>query len=145
MFMSLPLDARQDTYMRGVKSTTSKRKHTYAILLMAWVFLIALGVWGTKAYSDHLRSQIATQIAEQNKTQLEAIQQDYQTQIGDLKTAFQTEIAKLQTKVDALNELLAFTKDSANSKTDNSNQLYTQLAEVKKQLEELQHNLDVLK
>lgn len=143
--MSLPLDARQDTYMRGVKSTTSKRKHTYAILLVAWVFLIALGVWGTKAYSDHLRVQIATQIAEQNKTQLETIQQDYQTQIGDLKTAFQTEIAKLQTKVDALNELLAFTKDNANSKTDNSNQLYTQLAEVKKQLEELQRNLDVLK
>lgn len=143
--MSLPLDAREQTYVRGVKSTTSKKKHTYAFLLLAWVFLIALGVWGTKAYSDNLRSQIAQQISQQNQAQLEAIQQDYQTQIGDLKASFQTEISKLQTKVDSLNELLAFTKDSANSKTDNSNQLYTQLAEVKKQLEELKANLDVLK
>jgi hypothetical protein len=36
-------------------------------------------------------------------------------------------------------------KDSASSKTDNSNQLYTQLADVKKRLDELKANLDMLK
>jgi peptidoglycan hydrolase CwlO-like protein len=56
-----------------------------------------------------------------------------------------TDMTNLQAKVNSLNELLAFTKDSANSKTDNSNQLYTQLAEVKKKLDELQKNLEVLK
>jgi hypothetical protein len=51
----------------------------------------------------------------------------------------------LEAKVEQLNQLLAFTKDNASSKVDNSNQLYSQLAEVKKKLEELQKNLDVLK
>jgi len=32
----------------------------------------------------------------------------------------------LTAKVEQLNQLLAFTKDNANSKVDNSNQLYTQ-------------------
>lgn len=143
--MSLPLEARDTSYARSAKPAAAKKKHTYKFLFLIWVFLIACGVWGTKTYSDSLRDQIATRISEENKTQLEQIQLDYQTQIADLKSTVQSDIATLQTKVDSLNELLAFTKDSANSKTDNSNQLYTQLAEVKKQLEELERNLDVLK
>lgn len=143
--MSLPLEAREQTYARTAKPSQAKKKHTYKILLLSWVFLIACGVWGTKVYSDHLRDQIASRISEDNKTQLEAIQKEYQAQVSDLKTTVEGDMSQLQAKVDALNELLAFTKDSANSKTDNSNQLYTQLAEVKKQLEALEHNLDVLK
>ncbi|UUZ93069.1 hypothetical protein LJK87_49025 [Paenibacillus sp. P25] len=53
-------------------------------------------------------------------------------------------MAKMQAKIDSINELLAFTKDSASSKTDNSNQLYTQLADVKKKLDDLKKNLDAL-
>jgi hypothetical protein len=53
-------------------------------------------------------------------------------------------MTKLQIKIDSFNELLAFAKDNANSRTDNSNQLYTQLAEVKKKLDELKNSLDVL-
>jgi hypothetical protein len=51
----------------------------------------------------------------------------------------------MESKIQTLNELLTFAKDNADSKTDNSNKLYTQLAEVKKQLNELKRNLDVLK
>ncbi|MDF2924306.1 MAG: hypothetical protein K0R57_3220 [Paenibacillaceae bacterium] len=143
--MSLPLEAREQPYARSAKSAATKKKHTYKFLLLMWVFLIAGGVWGTKAYSDHLRDQIATRISAENQAQLDVIQKDYQAQLSDLRTSMQSDMTKLQGKVDALTELLAFTKDSANSKTDNSNQLYTQLAEVKKQLEALEKNLDVLK
>lgn len=143
--MSMPLEVRDSSYARSVKTAKPKKKHTYKVLFAAWVFLIASGVWGTKLYSDHLRSQISAQIMSQTNVQLEALQKDYQAQVADLKATVEGDMAKLQTKVDALTELLAFTKDSANSNTDNSNQLYTQLTEVQKKLEELQMNLDTLK
>lgn len=143
--MSMPLEAGSQPYVRTAKAAKPKKKHTYKILFLIWVFLIACGVWGTKIYSDHLRDQIAERITTETKAQLDMIQKDYQAQVSDLKTTVQSDMASLQAKVDALNELLAFTKDSANSKTDNSNQLYTQLNEVKKKLEELEKNLDVLK
>lgn len=143
--MSLPMEARDSAYARSAKSTSAKKKHTYKFLLLFWVFLVACGVWGTKLYSDSLRDQIAARISEDNRVQLSAIQQDYQSQIDGLRSTVQDDMAKLQAKVDSLTELLAFTKDSANSKTDNSNQLYTQLTEVKQQLEALERNLEVLK
>jgi peptidoglycan hydrolase CwlO-like protein len=143
--MSMPLEAGNQPFVRSAKAVKPKKKHTYTFLLLFWVFLIACGVWGTKVYSDHLRNQIADRITLQTKEQLELIQKDYQAQVSDLKITVQSDMTKLQAKVDALTELLAFTKDSANSKTDNSNQLYTQLNDVKKKLEELEKNLDVLK
>lgn len=143
--MSMPLDPASQTIARASKATKAKSKNGYKMLIFAWVFLIACGIVGAKLYSDHLRHQITAQIAEQTKQQLDAIAADYQTQVDDLKTSMAGDMSKLQTKVDALSELLAFTKDSANSKTDNSNQLYTQLSDVKKKLDELQKNLDVLK
>ncbi|MCS7462776.1 hypothetical protein N0M98_21875 [Paenibacillus doosanensis] len=124
-----------------------KRKgkgRTYVLLFMAWTLLIALGGLGAKMYTDHLRQQIAQQIAAQTDQQLQAVQEDYKKQLDQLKESVGGDLAKMQTKIDALNELLAFTKDSANSKTDNSNQLYTQLNEVKKKLDDLKKNLDVL-
>lgn len=142
--MSMPLEVRDQPFVRS-KSAQPKKKHTYKVLFSAWVFLIACGVWGTKIYSDHLRSQIADKINADTKAQLEIIQKDYQAQVSDLKTTVEGNMSQLQAKVDSLNELLAFTKDSANSKTDSSNQLYTQLSDVKKKLDELQQNLDVLK
>lgn len=139
--MSMPLEAANQAVTRA----KPRNKNSYKLLILAWVFLISCGVVGAKLYSDHMRQQIAAQIAEQTKQQLDAIQADYQTQVNDLKTSMTNDMSKLQTKVDSLSELLAFTKDSANSKTDNSNQLYTQLSDVKKKLDELQKNLDVLK
>lgn len=143
--MSMPLEVRDQPYARSVKTAQPKKKHTYKILFAAWVFLIACGVWGTKIYSDHLRAQISNQIASDTRVQLETIQKDYQAQVSDLKTSVQSDLSKLQSKMDSLTELLAFAKDSANSNTDSSNQLYTQLSDVKKKLDELEQNLDVLK
>jgi hypothetical protein len=143
--MNMPIEtSTANSFPRASKATKVKRK-TYLFLFMGWVMLIAIGVAAAMLYTEHLRKEIATDIAQQTQQQLAVVQDDYQKQVSQLKDSVATDMKALQTKVDSLNELLAFTKDSANSKTDNSNQLYTQLAEVKKKLDELQKNLDVLK
>ncbi|MBP1962350.1 peptidoglycan hydrolase CwlO-like protein [Paenibacillus aceris] len=143
--MSMQIESTTaNSFPRAGKATKTGRK-TYVYLFLGWVMLIAIGVAAAMLYTEHLRQKITTDIAQQTQQQLQVVQQDYQKQVSQLKDSVSTDMKALQTKVDALNELLAFTKDSANSKTDNSNQLYTQLAEVKKKLEELQKNLDVLK
>lgn len=71
----------------------------------------------------------------------EELKADYTAQLS----ALSTEVNNLQSKVEAFNELLEFTKDNTTDKTDNSNKLYTQLSEVKKQLAELQKKMDLLK
>lgn len=131
--------------VRSGKTKTRKgRGRAYIALFILWAVLIGLGVWGAKLYTDHLRQQITADIAAQTNAQLAVIQQNYEKQVGELKESIAGDMTKMQTKIDAVNELLAFTKDSANSKTDNSNQLYTQLADVKKKLDELKKNLDAL-
>ncbi|MCD1260986.1 hypothetical protein B5M42_019470 [Paenibacillus athensensis] len=144
--MNTPLQpAAQDAgFARSGKSAKTRRK-TYVLLLVGWLVLVAIGVTGAVLYSEHLKQQITADIAKQTTEQLQSVEADYQKQVDDLRTSVNAEVEALEKKVEALNELLAFTKDSANSKTDNSNQLYTQLEEVKKKLDELQHNLDVLK
>jgi len=143
--MNMPIETTAaNSFPRASKTTKAKRK-TYVYLFLGWVMLIAIGVAAAMLYTEHLRQKIATDIAQQTQQQLQAVQEDYQKQVAQLKDSVTTDMTALQKKVDSLNELLAFTKDSANSKTDNSNQLYTQLADVKKKLDELQKNLDVLK
>lgn len=143
--MNMPVDTSAvNSFPRTAKATKVKRK-TYVFLFLSWLFLIAIGVTAAKLYTDHLRAAIANDIAQQTQQQLKAVQDDYQKQVVQLKDSVNADVSDMQKKVDSLNELLAFTKDSANSKTDNSNQLYTQLADVKAKLEELQKNLDVLK
>lgn len=121
------------------------KKESYRYFFISWIILIILGVAGSILYTQYLKQQITKEIAAQTEQQLQVVQADYQKQLNQLKDNLTADIAKMQTKVDTLNELLAFTKDNANSKTDNSNQLYTQLAEVKAKLDELKKNLDVLK
>ena len=143
--MSISLDKVSYPSSRTEKAAKPRKNHAHKILLLLWIFLICCGVWGTKLYSDHLRAQIASQIEAQTKAQLAVIQQDYAAKMAELKAGVEGDMSVLQSKVDSLTELLAFAKDSANEKTDNSNQLYTQLEEVKKKLEELKKNMDVLK
>jgi len=117
---------------------------TYVLLLLVWAALVASGMWGAKLYTDHLRAQIAADIARQTEAQLAAVKAQYEAELAQLKESIGADMTQMQTKIDSVGELLAFTKDSANEKTDNSNQLYTQLAEVKKQLDELKKDLDAL-
>lgn len=112
---------------------------------MIWLMLILLGVTGAKLYSDRIQQQVAADLERQTASQIAVMQQEYEERLNKLETTYMDELSQLTTKVDALNELLTFTKDNADVKTDNSNKLYTQLNEVKKKLNELQKSLDVLK
>jgi uncharacterized coiled-coil protein SlyX len=135
--------ASPDTYRE-----TSPRKRTrgafifYAIL---WIILVTAGVAGAKAYSDHIQQQVSADLERQTAGQIAMMQQDYDSRITKLETRYTDQLALMEGKIEALNELLTFTKDNADSKTDNSNKLYTQLAEVKKQLTQLKKSMDLLK
>ncbi|BBH21749.1 hypothetical protein Back11_30940 [Paenibacillus baekrokdamisoli] len=129
----------------GYERQPRKSKPSISLFLSIWIILIAAGVLGTIWYTGKMKEQLATQISKQTAQQIAILQTNYETQIKQLETNFTSEIGKVQGKVDALNELLEFSKDNASSKTDNSNKLYSQISEVKKQLDELKKSLDVLK
>lgn len=142
--MNTPIEpAAQQTVQRPGRAKPSKKK-AYILLFLAWAVLVGAGAWGAKVYTDHLKMQLTAEIAEQTREQLSVIQNQYQQEIAGLKESMTTDMAQLQTKIDSVNELLAFTKDSASSRTDNSNQLYTQLAEVRQKLDDLKKQLDAL-
>ncbi|MBM6384717.1 MAG: uroporphyrinogen-III C-methyltransferase [Paenibacillus sp.] len=127
--------------MHHTRSAKGKAGSSVKLFLVMWIVLIALGVVGTYYYSNHLQKQMLSQIQAHNQQQIAALKADYENQL----TTISKEVADLQGQVQSFNELLTFTKDNASDKTDNSNKLYTQLSEVKKQLETLQKKMDLLK
>jgi hypothetical protein len=127
---------------------TPQRKRTRSALFfyaLVWIVLVAAGIAGAKAYSDHIQQQVSADLKRQTASQIAAMQQDYDSRMTKLENGYKAQLTQMEGKILALNELLTFAKDNAASKTDNSNKLYTQLAEVKKQLNELKKTLDVLK
>ncbi|SFS68443.1 hypothetical protein [Paenibacillus sp. BC26] len=130
---------------RSLERTSRKSKPSVPMFLAAWVLLISCGVVGTVWYTGQVKDKLTQDISAQTAQQITTMQQNYDAQLKQMQANFSGELNKVQGKVDALNELLEFTKDNTNSKTDNSNKLFTQLNEVKKKLAELQKSLDVLK
>ncbi|MDN4600700.1 hypothetical protein P5G61_05640 [Paenibacillus sp. F6_3S_P_1C] len=131
----------QPSDIHHARSAKGKAGSSVKLFLVMWIVLIALGVLGTYYYSNHLQQQMINQLQTHNQQQIAALKADYEKQL----TTISKEVADLQGQVQSFNELLTFTKDNANDKTDNSNKLYTQLSEVKKQLETLQKKMDLLK
>ncbi|WP_150275239.1 hypothetical protein [Paenibacillus tepidiphilus] len=109
--------------------------------LLFWILLIGAGVYGVYSYTNHLKEQMLSQLGAQSQQQLTVLKTDYETKI----TALTEQVQQLQSTVDTFNELLTFTKDNQSDKTDNSNKLYTQLSEVRKQLDSLKKEMDLLK
>lgn len=131
---------------RHVANTRKKRsKSAFIVFISVWVLLIAGGLYFAKVYTEQIQRDITADVERQTAAQISEMQKAYDGRIAEMETTYQGEITQLKSKVDALNELLTFTKDNADTKTDNSNKLYTQLNEVKKQLDELKKSLDVLK
>lgn len=127
------------------KTRKKKGNRTLLLFVFVWLIIICSGILGAKWYTDRIQQTLSADLERQTAGQISAMQKDYEARMLELQTSYTSDLAELKAKVDALNELLTFTKDNADSKTDNSNKLYTQLNEVKKQLNELQKNLDVLK
>lgn len=122
-----------------------KSRATLPLFLSIWMLLIASGVVGAIWYTDQIKKNLTAEISKQTAKQITDMQSKYEVRLKGMETSFSEEITKVQGKVDALNQLLEFSKDNASSKTDNSNKLYTQLNDVKKQLAQLKKDLDVLK
>ncbi|RXZ81500.1 hypothetical protein EBB07_14325 [Paenibacillaceae bacterium] len=120
-------------------------KGTIIVFLVVWLFLIASGVVGTMWYTEQTRLAITAELEQQTAQKIAAMQSEYEARLTKVEEGFSEEMTSLGSKVEALNELLTFTKDNANDKTDNSNMLYTQINDVKKKLDALQKSLDVLK
>jgi multidrug efflux pump subunit AcrA (membrane-fusion protein) len=127
------------------RTARSRSKRSFVVFIGVWIVIIGCGLFGAKLYTDRIQQNLTAQLERQTSAQITAMQQTYDARLEQMETSYAADLAELTSKVDALNELLNFTKDNADSKTDNSNKLYTQLNEVKKQLAELKKNLDVLK
>ncbi|GIP47193.1 hypothetical protein D3C76_52280 [compost metagenome] len=117
------------------------RRPSVAMILLIWVLLIGAGVTAAYMYSNHLKQSMIDQLDIKWQSEAEQMKADYTAQL----TALSGEVKDLQSKVEAFNELLEFTKDNSSEKTDNSNKLYSQLSEVKQQLAALQKKMDLLK
>lgn len=138
-------ELQTNTPQGTTRAGRASRKGSVYLFLTIWVVLIAAGIAGTKWYTDQTRQQLTAELERQTASQIAQMQQHYEERIAAVEEAFSMEMTALGNKVDALNELLTFTKDNTSNKTDNSNKLYTQINEVKKKLNELQKSLDVLK
>lgn len=103
--------------------------------------MIGLGFYAVYSYTNHLKEQVLNELGTQSQQQLTVLKTDYESRIAVLSD----QVKELQNTVQTFNELLTFTKDNASNKTDNSNKLYTQLSEVRKQLAALQKEMDLLK
>lgn len=128
------------------QSSPRKRNPAMAVVfVLLWLVLIAGGVTGAKLYSDRIQNDVAANLEAQTASQISQMQRDYDARMTKLEEDYKAQLALMEGKIQSLNELLEFTKDNADTKTDNSNKLYSQLADVKKQLTELKKSLDVLK
>ncbi|WP_239618545.1 hypothetical protein [Cohnella mopanensis] len=143
----LGAERTQTTLTEPYRETPPRKKRRGAFFFFAilWLVLIASGITGAKWYSDHIQQQVSSDLERQTASQIALMQQDYDSRLTKLEDGYKEQLAQMEGKIQALNELLTFTKDNADTKTDNSNKLYTQLAEVKKQLNELKKSMDVLK
>jgi esterase/lipase len=127
---------------------TPPRKRSRAAILfyiILWMLMVGSGIVGAKLYSDHIQQEVTADLQQQTAYQITAMQQQFDSQLRQLDASYTEQLTQMQGNIQALNELLTFTKDNADSKTDNSNKLYSQLAQVQKQLNELKKSLDVLK
>lgn len=132
-----------NTYQDTPPRKKTRRTAIYAIVL--WIVLITAGIVSAKMYSDRIQQEVTADLQRQTASQITAMQQSFDNRLSEIETKYAEQLLQLQGKIQALNELLTFTKDNADSKTDNSNKLYSQLAAVQKQLNELKKSLDVLK
>lgn len=137
--MDSSLEPNTDQQMQHRRAT--KRKGSAKIFLLIWVLMIGGGVLATYLYSNHMKQEMLQTLKMQTDEQIAVMRTDYESRMNTIAGQLDT----LQSKVDSFNELLTFTKDNASDKTDNSNKLYTQLADVKKKLDQLQKQMDLLK
>ncbi|NMO96014.1 hypothetical protein [Paenibacillus lemnae] len=106
-----------------------------------WIILIGAGVAAAYYYSNHLQQEMITRLQQDTQKEMAALKAQYDSRFSEISS----QMNQIDSKVQAFNELLTFTKDQASGKTDNSNKLYSQLNDVKQQLSNLEKKLELLK
>lgn len=126
---------------------TRKRKQRIAVtnIIMFWLLLIMGGLYGAYSYMNHVEQKLTAQIEKKTEERIQEMQIAYNQKISDLDVQYTAQMDDLNSQIASLNELLTFVKDNANTDQDDSNKLYTQISEIKAQLQKLQNSMELLK
>jgi uncharacterized protein YwqG len=113
--------------------------------ILFYVIMLSGIIYGMKWYTEWTQERIVSQVTQKTQTQLEKINADNEKNIQTMRQQLTDGLTGMENNIKDIHELMIFTKDNATHKSDNSNQLYSQLSAVKKQLEDLKTDLDILK
>lgn len=139
------MEPGMETAERLPKRARSRKTRTIIAFAAIWLLLASGGLTGAVYYVEQLKVQWTQEISEQTAVQIAESEARNRAELQRFEKEAEAELAKLGEQVQAINELLTFIKDHSSDKSDNSNQLYTQLSEIQAQLNQLKKNLDVLK
>lgn len=126
----------------------AKKRRSRLILtnfLMLWLLLIIGGFYGAYTYMNQMEVRITTQMRQEAEQKLKESENRYEARINELDAGYQEKLAALGEQIDELNQLLTFVKDNSSDKSDDNNQLYSQINDIKAQLQKLQKSMELLK
>lgn len=125
---------------------TRKRKHRLSIvnMIIVWLLLVFGGLYGAYMYMNHVEQKLSLQLEQKTEERIQQLQVSYDKRLGELDESYSTQMDELNTQITSLNELLTFVKDNASSDNSDSNKLYTQINEIKTQLQKLQKSMELL-
>lgn len=124
-----------------------KRNRRLLILnfIMLWILLILGGLYSAHTYMNKLEQRLTTEMRLETEQKLSELQISYEARFKELDGNYQQQITELGGQINELNELLTFVKDNSSDKNDDSNQLYSQIKEIKTQLQKLQKSMELIK
>lgn len=135
----------KETEKRSERNRKRKQRIAVTNIIMFWLLLIMGGLYGAYSYMNHVEQKLTAQIEKKTEERIQEMQIAYNQKISDLDVQYTTQMDDLNSQIASLNELLTFVKDNANTDQDDSNKLYTQISEIKAQLQKLQNSMELLK
>lgn len=146
--MQVELSNQSSQPVSEKRQQRTKKQRTKLIILnfiMLWLLLIVGGLYGAYTYMNKMEERLTTQMRQETEQKLKELDSSYETRINELDSSYQEKVAALGEQIDELNQLLTFVKDNSSDKNDDSNQLYSQINEIKSQLQKLQKSMELLK
>lgn len=129
------------------KQRTKKRRNRLILFnfFMLWLLLIVGGFYGAYMYMNQAEARIIEQMRQETEQKLQTLESSYEQRISELDSSYEEKLASLSEQINELNQLLTFVKDNSSDKNADSNQLYSQINEIKAQLQKLQKSMELLK
>ncbi|MEK4249365.1 hypothetical protein NSQ99_07185 [Paenibacillus sp. FSL W7-1287] len=135
----LPAEKRKE------RAKKRRSKLLFVNFMMLWLLLIACGLYGAHTYMNHVEQSLADQLSQETEQRLIELETSFNTKLSELDSSYNEKIAALGEQIEELNQLLTFVKDNSSNNNDNSNQLYSQINDIKAQLQKLQKSMELLK